>query len=99
MHRLQVNTINRLELASRLTLNCASSRVHPERIRGLQSVTIMDVFDEYALCSPVREEIYDAFPSGKLAQMKTGGNFVYLSKHEEVNVHIKVRLVAKILFL
>lgn len=50
----------------------------------------MDVFDEYALCTPVREEIYQLYPYAKLAQLKSGGNFPYLSRSEEVNLHIKV---------
>lgn len=51
----------------------------------------MDVFDEYALSTPVREEIYDTYPEAKLAHLKSGGNFPYVSKYEEVNLHIKVR--------
>lgn len=59
-------------------------------MRKVQAVSIMDVFDEYALCSPVREEIYQLYPYAKLAQIKTGGNFPYLSRFEEVNIHLKV---------
>lgn len=51
----------------------------------------MDVFDEYAISTPVREEIYEFYPQAKLAHLKTGGNFPYLSKAEEVNLHLKVR--------
>lgn len=61
-------------------------------MRGLSAVTIMDVFDEYALSTPVREEIYDAYPEAKLAHLKSGGNFPYVSKYEEVNLHVKVRI-------
>ncbi len=87
---MQINTLSRSDLASRLTIGCTSCHVRPENIRDLMTVTIMDVFDDYALCSPVREEIYDLYPFAKLAQLKTGGNFPFLSKFEEVNMHLKV---------
>lgn len=90
-----MNTLSQADLASRLTINCASSRVKTSSMRELSTVTIMDVFDEYAICSPVREEIYQFYPYAKLAQLKSGGNFPYLSRYEEVNLHIKVRNVFK----
>ena len=57
---------------------------------GLQAVTIMDVFDDYALSGRVREEIYEYYPKAKMAHLKCGGNYPYLSKYEEVNIHLKV---------
>ena len=50
----------------------------------------MDVFDDYALRGRVREEIYEYYPRAKVANLKTGGNYPYLSRHGEVNVHLKV---------
>ncbi|XP_065212116.1 maspardin-like [Planococcus citri] len=88
----KLNTLNQADLASRLTINCSPSRVKPTSMRGLMAVTIMDVFDEYAICSPVREEIYRLYPHAKLAQLKSGGNFPYLSRFDEVNLHIKIHL-------
>lgn len=50
----------------------------------------MDVFDDYALGSPIKENIYKEYPDAKLAQLKSGGNFPYLSRSDEVNLHLQV---------
>lgn len=62
------------------------------KLAGLP-VTIIDVFDEYALSSAVREELYKCYPCAKLAHLKSGGNFPYLSRCAEVNLHLQVRLI------
>jgi len=61
-------------------------------MRGLKSVTIMDVFDDYALGLPIKEKIYQEYPDAKLAQLKSGGNFPYLSRSDEVNLHLQVNI-------
>lgn len=53
-------------------------------------MTVLDVFDEYALSSPVREELYKCYPNAKLAHLKSGGNFPYLSRSDEVNLYLQV---------
>lgn len=63
--------------------------VEPQKLAQL-SVTILDVFDEYALSNPVREEMYKCYPNAKLAHLKSGGNFPYLSRSDEVNLHLQV---------
>ena len=40
----------------------------------------------------VRDETYKSYPSAKLAHLKTGGNFPYLSRSDEVNLHIAIHL-------
>ena len=55
-------------------------------------VTVMDVMDQSVISSMVKEELYKCYPSCKRAQLKTGGNFPYLSRPAEVNMHIKVHL-------
>lgn len=64
-------------------------------MRGLKSVTLMDVFDDYALGSPVKDNIYKEYPDAKLAQLKSGGNFPYLSRSDEVNLHLQVIILIK----
>lgn len=88
----KANQLSQPDLASRLTLNCATARVKSNDVAGLHVVTIMDVFDDYALTSPIKEEIYHMYPQAKLAQLKSGGNFPYLSRHEEVNIHLQIHL-------
>lgn len=79
------------ELASRLTINSAPAHVEPQNVNDLP-VTILDVFDECALTQEVREETYKYYPGAKLAHMKTGGNFPFLSRSEEVNLYITIHL-------
>lgn len=50
------------------------------------------VFDHCALSQNVREELYKLYPNAKRAHLKSGGNFPYLSRAEEVNMHIIVHL-------
>lgn len=46
--------------------------------------------DEVAVPERVREELYKLFPEARQAQIKTGGNFPYLSRADEVNLHLQV---------
>lgn len=50
----------------------------------------MDVFDESALSQSVKEEMYKCYPNARLAHLKTGGNFPFLSRADEVNMYIQV---------
>ncbi|RZF44739.1 hypothetical protein LSTR_LSTR000691 [Laodelphax striatellus] len=88
----KLDSISQQELASRLTLNCINCYVEPQNLARIDNITIIDVFDDYALTSPVREEIYKVYPSAKLAHLKSGGNFPYLSRSDEVNLHLQVHL-------
>lgn len=76
-------------MASRLTLNCIPDYVEVHKLNDLP-VTIIDVFDEYALSSEVREETYKCYPNARLGHLKSGGNFPYLSRSEEVNLYLQV---------
>lgn len=87
----RLESLNQAELASRLTMNCINCYVQPEKICNLP-ITIMDVFDEYALSNSVREEMYKCYPNAKLAHLKNGGNFPYLSRSAEVNLHLQIHL-------
>lgn len=87
----KLDSLSQQELASRLTLNCSNSYVEPQKLRQL-SVTIMDVFDECALSQKVCEELNKCYPNAKLAHLKGGGNFPYLSRGDEVNLHLLIHL-------
>jgi maspardin len=73
-------------------MNCVNCYVEPQKLHGL-AVTILDVFDDYALSNAVREEMYKCYPSAKLAHLKSGGNFPYLSRSDEVNLHLQVSVL------
>lgn len=87
----KLESLNQLELASRLTLNCLKGYVESHKTNQIP-VTIMDVFDEYALSSGVRENLYKCYPNAKIANLKSGGNFPYLSRCDEVNLHLQIHL-------
>ncbi|KAL7980181.1 hypothetical protein Chor_001449 [Crotalus horridus] len=85
----RLETLGQSELASRLTLNCQNSYVEPHKIRDVP-VTIMDVFDQSALSTEAKEEMYKLYPNARRAHLKTGGNFPYLCRSAEVNLYIQV---------
>ncbi|XP_049877009.1 maspardin-like [Pectinophora gossypiella] len=87
----RLESLTQSELASRLTLNCTPMYVQPDLLNHLP-VTILDVWDECALSSNVREDMYKSYPQAKLAHLKSGGNFPYLSRSDEVNLHLLIHL-------
>ncbi|XP_026461627.1 maspardin-like [Ctenocephalides felis] len=87
----RLESLTQSDLASRLTLNCVPCCVNAYKLSVIP-VTIIDVFDGYALSNPVREELYKCYPEAKLAHLKNGGNFPYLSRCNEVNLHLQIHL-------
>ncbi|XP_066916656.1 maspardin-like [Clytia hemisphaerica] len=87
----RLDSLGRAEIASRLTLNCTDSYVEPQKLRGIP-VTVMDVFDACAISDEVKEEVYKCYPEAKKAHLKTGGNFPYLCRSAEVNLHLQLHL-------
>ncbi|XP_063366723.1 maspardin-like [Cydia amplana] len=87
----RLESLNQSELASRLTLNCTPGYMQPHLLSALP-VTVMDVWDECALSPQVREDLYKSYPQAKLAHLKSGGNFPYLSRSDEVNLHLLIHL-------
>jgi len=87
----RLDGLGRSEIASRLTLNCKDSYVEPQKLLGIH-ITILDVFDACALSDQVKEEVYKCYPNAKRAHLKTGGNFPYLCRSAEVNLHIQLHL-------
>ena len=63
------------------------------------SLTQVSCFIHYYISSQlkiifqdVRDETYKFYPSAKLAHLKTGGNFPYLSRTEEINMFLLIHL-------
>ena len=48
---------------------------------------LLDVLDQSALASSVRDELGKCYPDAKVAHVKDGGNFPYLSRDQEVNMY------------
>ncbi|CAG2201824.1 SPG21 [Mytilus edulis] len=82
--------LTQAELASRLTLNCMNCYVEPQKIQQIP-ITIMDVL-MIVLYHSVREELYKCYPEAKNTHLKSGGNFPYLSRCDEVDIFIKIHL-------
>lgn len=87
----RLDSLDQRELAARLTLNCANCYVQPQKLQHLD-ITIIDVFDECSLSQHVKENLCKCYPQAKLAHLKSGGNFPYLSRSDEVNLHLQIHL-------
>jgi maspardin len=86
-----LDSLRQRQLASRLTINCRSAAVETRRLATLP-ITIIDVNDDSALSQVVKESIYKAYPEARRAHLKSGGNFPYLSRADEVNLYIQIHL-------
>ena len=49
--------------------------------------------DEVAINVEMRAQLREFYPEAKVAYLKTGGNFPYLSRSDEIVMHIKVRVL------
>ncbi|XP_064474873.1 maspardin-like isoform X2 [Ornithodoros turicata] len=87
----KLESLSQSELASRLTLNCMNAYVEPHKLEGIP-ITIIDVFDDSALSLRVKEDLYKLYPQSRRAHLKKGGNFPFLSRSDEVAVHLQVHL-------
>jgi len=87
----KLDSLGQSDLASRLTLNCTPSFVQPHLVNDLP-VTILDVWDDCALSQQVKDDVYKCYPQAKLAHLKSGGNFPFLSRSDEVNMHLTIHL-------
>jgi len=90
----QLETLSQSELAGRLTLNCTvATWLKPAELPIEKSkLTVLDCLDEVAIPDKMREEVYKLFPDAKIAELRTGGNFPFLSRGDEVNVYIQVHM-------
>lgn len=53
-------------------------------------VFLEKVFDQSALSTEAKEEMYKLYPNARRAHLKTGGNFPYLCRSAEVNLYVQV---------
>jgi len=91
----QLEAVKRDDLASRLNLNCTLCPLMKEELKlPVSNITIIDVLDDVIIPEKVRDEVYKTYPNARQALLKTGGNFPYLSRADEINMHIEVHLRA-----
>jgi len=89
----QLECVKRQDLASRLSLNCTVGPFAAQELKLDQSkITIIDVLDDVVLPEKVREEVFNSYPDARQALLKSGGNFPYLSRADEINMHIEVHM-------
>jgi len=89
----QLEALSQGELSSRLILNCTLGFLKPGEV-GIppENITIIDTLDDVALPEKVRDEVYKFYPDARVAHLKDGGNFPYISRADEVNMHLQVHL-------
>jgi len=89
----QLESLEQSELAARLTLNCTLADFNPTELNWDKTkITILDTLDEVAVPEKCREELYKFYPEAKVAELKYGGNFPYVSKPDETNLYLEVHL-------
>ncbi|KAE8727016.1 putative leucine rich repeat receptor kinase [Hibiscus syriacus] len=87
----QVETLSRDDLASRLTLTVDNAAVKPLLISD-SFITIMDTNDYSSIPQELKDQLSERYPGGRRAYLKTGGDFPFLSRPDEVNLHLQLHL-------
>jgi len=62
---------------------------------------MLQVNDDSALSQSAKDALYKSYPDARRAHLKSGGNFPYLSRSDEVNLYIQVccALISNVCFL
>ncbi|KAK7265512.1 hypothetical protein RJT34_33132 [Clitoria ternatea] len=87
----QVETLSREDLASRLSLITNDASVGPLLLSD-SSITIMDTNDYCAIPQQLKDQLGERYPEARRAYLKTGGDFPFLSRSDEVNLHLQLHL-------
>ncbi|KAI5594912.1 hypothetical protein BDE02_03G102700 [Populus trichocarpa] len=87
----QVETLSRDDLASRLTLNVDAASVGSLLLSD-SCITIMDTNDYCATPQQLKDQLSDRYPEARCAHLKSGGDFPFLSRPDEVNLHLQLHL-------
>lgn len=58
----------------------------------LMCLAVIHCFDDVAVPGELHKQMMQQFPSAKDAGIKNGGDFPYLSRAAEVNLHLTVHL-------
>ncbi|KAL8226887.1 hypothetical protein R6Q57_016719 [Mikania cordata] len=87
----QVETLSREDLASRLTLTSDAASVGPLMLSD-SSITIIDTNDKCAIPQQLKDEVSERYPGARKAYIKSGGDFPFLSRPDEINLHLKLHM-------
>ncbi|KAI9174214.1 hypothetical protein LWI28_013809 [Acer negundo] len=87
----QVETLSREDLASRLTLTADAASVG-NLLLSDSNITIMDTNDYCATPQQLKDQLNERYPEARRASLKSGGDFPFLSRPDEVNLHLQLHL-------
>ncbi|KAB2620669.1 maspardin-like [Pyrus ussuriensis x Pyrus communis] len=87
----QVEMLSREDLASRLTLTADTVSVGPLLLTD-SFITIIDTNDYSGIPQQLKDEVSERYLNARQAQLKTGGDFPFLSRPDEVNLHLQLHL-------
>ncbi|KAK0586616.1 hypothetical protein LWI29_009753 [Acer saccharum] len=87
----QVETLSREDLASRLTLTADAASVGSLLLSD-SNITIMDTNDYCATPQQLKDQLNERYPEARRASLKSGGDFPFLSRPDEVNLHLQLHL-------
>ncbi|KAG3229051.1 hypothetical protein PC129_g497 [Phytophthora cactorum] len=100
----QLGTLSQQEIASRLTLNSLSC--DPEGWKIFlpdDKITLIDSYEDTSLPTSLKDQIGCRYPGAKqvfsMALIKNGGDFPFLSHHEEVTMQLQVHLRSNGVFI
>ncbi|KAM7259257.1 hypothetical protein ACFE04_014998 [Oxalis oulophora] len=85
----QVETLSREDLAARLTLTVDVATVGPPLLSD-SFITIMDTNDYCAIPQQLKDQLSEKYPGARRAHLKSGGDFPFLLRPDEVNLHSQV---------
>ncbi|KAG5539781.1 hypothetical protein RHGRI_020109 [Rhododendron griersonianum] len=87
----QIETLSKDDLASRLTLTADAASIGPLLLSD-SFVTIMDTNDYCSTPQQLKDQICERYPGARRAYLKNGGDFPFLSRPDEVNLHLQLHL-------
>ncbi|XP_078446316.1 alpha/beta-Hydrolases superfamily protein [Wolffia australiana] len=87
----QIESLSREDLSSRLMLNAEPASVGSLLLSD-SAITLMDTNDCCAVPQMLKDQVYERYPGAKRAFLKSGGDFPFLSRPDEVNLYLQLHL-------
>ncbi|XP_020261326.1 maspardin isoform X1 [Asparagus officinalis] len=87
----QVETLSREDLSSRLMLTVSAASVGPLLLSD-SFITIMDTNDYCAIPQQLKDQVTERYPGARRAILRSGGDFPFLSRPDEVNLYLQLHL-------
>ncbi|MQL97508.1 hypothetical protein Taro_030196, partial [Colocasia esculenta] len=91
MYTIIIETLSREDLSSRLTLNATPASVGSLLLSD-SFITLMDTNDYCAVPQNLKDQVSERYPGARRAILKSGGDFPFLSRPDEVNLYLQLHL-------